>query len=99
METSTPLEQLELAHQLELQRQYLDFLANSVEYLIQELSKVTLLPSEAPKSGYTWYETERAIARPLRPELLGEAPIVSRVVPRNYVPQFHPQDKKRNSIG
>lgn len=84
MKTSHKTEQHELARQLELQRQYLDFLANSVEYLIQELSKVTTRPFEAPKSGYVWYGTEQAIPRPLRPAPLGEAPIVPRIVPRNF---------------
>lgn len=93
METPKESEPHELHRQLELQRLYLDFLANSVEYLAQELSKVTALLSQAPKSGCTWYETERAIVRPLRPAPLGEAPIVSQIVARNYGLMPHPQDK------
>lgn len=90
----------ELAHQLELQRQYLDYLANSVEYFLQELAKVKYqLQAAQPQSGCTWYETVRELAPPVRPAALGASPIVPRTVANIYGTISRPQDKTRNSGG
>ncbi len=99
MEQTKEIEQHELHRQLELQRQYLDFLANTVEYLSQELSKVTKHLHSEPISSCTWYETKQVIGRPLRPAQLGEAPIVSQIVPCNFLQTPHPQGKKHNLGG
>lgn len=99
MDTLKEPEQHELHRQLELQRQYLDFLANTVEYLSQELSKVVVHLSQEPRSGCVWLETERVIPRPKRPAQLGAAQKVARVVPYNVGHYAHPLSRTHNSDG
>ena len=61
----------ELLHQLELQRQYLDFLASSVEYLAQELGTVKYLLQASHQSGSI---SSGILGQPCRPAQLGESP-------------------------
>ncbi|WPM81169.1 hypothetical protein R5W60_05605 [Brucella pseudintermedia] len=97
MEMVKATELHELVHRLELQRQYLDFLANSVEYLSQELAKVAAHFSHTAKSDCNWLGTEKEIAHPVRPAQLGEAPTWVRTVPYSYGHSFHHQSKIHNS--
>lgn len=64
------LREPELLRQLELQRRYLDFLASTVEYLLQELEEVKhLLPAASRSSSIA----SGKLVRPHRPAELGKS--------------------------
>lgn len=70
MEQTKEPEQHELSRQLELQRLYLDFLANTVEYLVQ-LTEALCQGEDSPVRSNS--NSFGKLVKPHRPIELGEA--------------------------